>query len=445
MCPAASAAAEEEKPIFTTAGYRRPLHWVFKIGDLKKSMDFYENVFGMHIHRHEEFASGCEATCNGPYGGAWSKTMVGFGSEYTNYALELTYNYGIDSYEKGNDLRYLAIKESALKNDPASLGYPVSEVNGDRLVTAPDGYQYLVVSSDKVGNFGQEFEPFLFTSIHVKDLAASMKFYTEVLGGEAFEDVPGATVGSKSIMIGYEKGNAQQIMVELVELPPNEDLDFKMAAGRFATETEDGAEYSIAERVQQAKQGTILHGPIKLQPHGEEVVIVQDLDGHEYCFVDARGYENCINVAYAADGKTVDYEYRKKINEAALKGGEEAKKEITRLMAGAYDANKLQAKIQSIVTGSPVVVFSQTTCPFCEKAKALLESAGAKYQVIEVDSLGQEGYQIRCELEMLTGRSSVPNIFIGGNSVGGFSDGPGVETLEKEGTLAGKLADAGAV
>ena len=28
------------------------------------------------MHRHEEFASGCEATCNGPYGGAWSKTMV---------------------------------------------------------------------------------------------------------------------------------------------------------------------------------------------------------------------------------------------------------------------------------------------------------------------------------------------------------------------------------
>jgi hypothetical protein len=47
------------------------------------------------VHRHEEFASGCEATCNGPYGGAWSKTMVGYGSEDTNFCLELTCNYGV--------------------------------------------------------------------------------------------------------------------------------------------------------------------------------------------------------------------------------------------------------------------------------------------------------------------------------------------------------------
>ena len=59
----------------------------------------------MHVHRHEEFASGCEATCNGPYGGAWSKTMCGYGTEDKNFALELTYNYGIDSYASGNDYR----------------------------------------------------------------------------------------------------------------------------------------------------------------------------------------------------------------------------------------------------------------------------------------------------------------------------------------------------
>ena len=58
-------------------GYRRPLHWVLKIGCLEKSLDFFEKVLGMKVHRHEEFASGCEATCNGPYGGAWSKTMIG--------------------------------------------------------------------------------------------------------------------------------------------------------------------------------------------------------------------------------------------------------------------------------------------------------------------------------------------------------------------------------
>ena len=65
-----------------------------QVGDLQKSMAFYEGVLGMKVHRHEEFASGCEATCNGPYGGAWSKTMVGYGSEDSNFCLELTCNYG---------------------------------------------------------------------------------------------------------------------------------------------------------------------------------------------------------------------------------------------------------------------------------------------------------------------------------------------------------------
>ena len=50
-------------------------HWVLKIGNLKDSMTFFEQVLGLRVLRHEEFATGCEATCNGPYGGAWSKTV----------------------------------------------------------------------------------------------------------------------------------------------------------------------------------------------------------------------------------------------------------------------------------------------------------------------------------------------------------------------------------
>ena len=34
-------------------------------------------VVGMKVLRHEEFEKGCEAACNGPYDGKWSKTMIG--------------------------------------------------------------------------------------------------------------------------------------------------------------------------------------------------------------------------------------------------------------------------------------------------------------------------------------------------------------------------------
>lgn len=42
--------------------------------------------------------------------GAWSKTMIGYGPEETNFALELTYNYGINGYKNGNDLQYICLQ-----------------------------------------------------------------------------------------------------------------------------------------------------------------------------------------------------------------------------------------------------------------------------------------------------------------------------------------------
>jgi hypothetical protein len=59
----------------------RPLHWVFKVSDLKKSIQML-TLLGARVLRHEEFESGCEATCNGPYDGWWSKTMVGWDNEH---------------------------------------------------------------------------------------------------------------------------------------------------------------------------------------------------------------------------------------------------------------------------------------------------------------------------------------------------------------------------
>lgn len=36
-----------------------------------------------------------------PYDNRWSKTMIGYGPESTHFVLELTYNYGVKSYELG--------------------------------------------------------------------------------------------------------------------------------------------------------------------------------------------------------------------------------------------------------------------------------------------------------------------------------------------------------
>ena len=49
--------------------------------------------------------------CCSPYDGKWSKSMIGYGAEDSHFVLELTYNYGIDSYQLGNDfqVQYMSV------------------------------------------------------------------------------------------------------------------------------------------------------------------------------------------------------------------------------------------------------------------------------------------------------------------------------------------------
>ena len=125
----------------------RTLHWVTKIGSLKHSLRFYELVLGLRVLRHEEFESGCEATCNGPYGGAWSKTMVGLGDENCNFVFELTYNYGIDGYKQGNDLQCIALAMPEAVPRAVALGYPVEYVQGLPVIVGPDNLRYKIVDA----------------------------------------------------------------------------------------------------------------------------------------------------------------------------------------------------------------------------------------------------------------------------------------------------------
>ena len=108
-----------------------------------------------------------------------------------------------------------------------------------------------------------------------------------------------------------------------------------------------------------------------------------------------------------------------------------------------YDVQAVTAKIDNLVSENPVVVFSFTTCPFCRRAKDLLDEKGIDYQVLELDELeGNEGNEIRATLGRKTGRTSVPSIFIGGNYIGGCNDGPGLLPLDKSGELDLLLQEA---
>jgi glutaredoxin 3 len=65
-----------------------------------------------------------------------------------------------------------------------------------------------------------------------------------------------------------------------------------------------------------------------------------------------------------------------------------------------------------------ITVYSTLICPYCQAAKNLLQSKGLAYQEIRVD-LDRQQRQVMMER---SGRTSVPQIFINDQHVGGFDD-----------------------
>jgi len=347
---------------------RFPLHWVFKIGDLEKTISFYTTVFKMKIHRHEEFSSGCEATCNGPYGGAWSKTMVGYGTEITNTSLELTYNFGIDHYELGNDFRYIAIAARGFVLDPSQTVSPVLP-GGYQIITSPDGYRFLLVP---VSSGCNAEDPFLFISLHVTDLAKSIEFYTE-LGFTIFNNVPGA-LNNRSVVLGLDEKYAK---LELVQLEKGHPLDHKSAIGRLAIETDDEAPVVVAEIVKASSSGgKIIHGPFKLPPHDEHLVIVADPDGYEYCFVGMTGYRAG---SLSVKTNTIDWDYRKKINSDANSKNPE-KSEIPDNSRVIHIHDQVEYDKWKATPGKLIVVdFAASWCKPCKAIAPVFEKLAAEH------------------------------------------------------------------
>ncbi|KFK94268.1 MULTISPECIES: glutaredoxin 3 [unclassified Serratia (in: enterobacteria)] len=63
-------------------------------------------------------------------------------------------------------------------------------------------------------------------------------------------------------------------------------------------------------------------------------------------------------------------------------------------------------------------IYTKATCPFCHRAKALLNSKGAAFNEIAIDGDNVK----REEMIARSGRTTVPQIFIGGQHVGGCDD-----------------------
>ncbi|MBC8027713.1 MAG: glutaredoxin 3 [Steroidobacteraceae bacterium] len=80
-----------------------------------------------------------------------------------------------------------------------------------------------------------------------------------------------------------------------------------------------------------------------------------------------------------------------------------------------------------------VVIYTTGWCPYCQRARKLLEKKGVSFTEIDVESDPGK----RAEMQARSGRRTVPQIFIGDSHVGGCDD---LHDLEDEGKLDALLA-----
>ncbi len=80
-----------------------------------------------------------------------------------------------------------------------------------------------------------------------------------------------------------------------------------------------------------------------------------------------------------------------------------------------------------------VTMYTSAYCPYCSRAKALLQRHG----VVALKEVFVDGQQaLRAQMTEITGRTSVPQIFIGETHVGGCDD---LHALDARGALAPML------
>jgi len=75
-----------------------------------------------------------------------------------------------------------------------------------------------------------------------------------------------------------------------------------------------------------------------------------------------------------------------------------------------------------------VLLYVTNWCPYCARARTLLGEKGVAFEEIDVDAVPGA----RNEMQARSGRHTVPQIFIGGEHIGGAED---LEALDEAGRL----------
>ena len=121
------------------------LHTMLRVGNLQRAIDFYTQVLGMTLLRTTQRPDQ-----------KYDLAFVGFAANPVQAEIELTYNYGVESYEPGTAFGHIAIGVSdvaatcaAVRAKAQALGGAITREPGPvkggstviAFITDPDGYK----------------------------------------------------------------------------------------------------------------------------------------------------------------------------------------------------------------------------------------------------------------------------------------------------------------
>ncbi len=121
------------------------------VGDLQRSIAFYTNVLGMKLLRTSE---------NPEY--KYSLAFVGYGPETEEAVIELTYNWGVESYDMGNAYGHIALSVDnaaeaceRIRQNGGNVTREAGPVKGGSTIIAfvedPDGYKIELIEAKDAG------------------------------------------------------------------------------------------------------------------------------------------------------------------------------------------------------------------------------------------------------------------------------------------------------
>ncbi len=118
----------------------RILHTMLRTGDLDRSIKFYTEILGMQLLRQKDYPDG-----------KFTLAFLGYGDESEHSVIELTYNWGVSSYDMGDAYGHIAIEvddvyraADAIKARGGKILREAGPMNAGKTLIAfvedPDGY-----------------------------------------------------------------------------------------------------------------------------------------------------------------------------------------------------------------------------------------------------------------------------------------------------------------